>query len=390
MNFNKTPEDAKKRMSQVISSLIQVQPFFAIQALNHEFVPDDKIKTMCTNGYTVRYNPELVNEMRFDHLTGMVAHEILHEVSLHHTRMGNRNIKRWNKACDYALAQVIKETGLSLPPKMLDDPQYYGMSADRIYSLLPEEGEGNKDGDGENENDNDPGGCGGVEAPPASGGSGPPSPADIAQAEQDAIVNAEQAAQAAKGVGYLPGGVRELIDSIKKSDADYIYILREFLENISYNDYSYTHRNRRYEEFYIPSLRSKSLGPIVIYVDSSGSVFKELLNQVLGDAQSILDEMEPECIRVIQVDSKVQSDKVYYPGDNIDKECIGRGGTLFQPAFDHVAEKGYSPIVAIYFTDLMCGDTPKDPGYPVFWLTYGSETNHRITFGEIVKANLRR
>ena len=55
---------------------------------------------------------------------------------------------------------------------------------------------------------------------------------------------------------------------------------------------------------------------------------------------------------------------------------MGGGGTRFQPAFDAIAETGEDPELVIYFTDLESADTPREPAYPVLWLTDLSTTAH--------------
>ena len=75
------------------------------------------------------------------------------------------------------------------------------------------------------------------------------------------------------------------------------------------------------------------------------------------------------------------------PGETFDRiEVLGRGGTRFQPAFDWITASGFAPSVIVYATDLVCCETPEDPGVPVIWLT--PSRGRAISFGTIVEVTL--
>jgi hypothetical protein len=44
-------------------------------------------------------------------------------------------------ACDYAINPLLVEAGLTLPNDVLLDHRFRGMSAERIYNLLEEDGD---------------------------------------------------------------------------------------------------------------------------------------------------------------------------------------------------------------------------------------------------------
>ena len=73
-------------------------------------------------------------------LIGTLAHEVLHPALQHHTRRGDRDRKRWNMACDFAINPLLLDAGLTLPKDVLIDHRFRGMSAERIYNLIEEQG----------------------------------------------------------------------------------------------------------------------------------------------------------------------------------------------------------------------------------------------------------
>ena len=64
---------------------------------------------------------------------GVLLHEGYHVILLHHIRMGNRNHKLWNIACDYAINNYIYDhTDFELPEGGLWDEKYDHMTAEKI------------------------------------------------------------------------------------------------------------------------------------------------------------------------------------------------------------------------------------------------------------------
>src|SRR5208282_5738728 len=138
-------------------------------------VEDRSIRTMQTDGVSIRYNPDFVAGLSRGPLRTVIAHETMHNAALHHTRRGGRDLRRWNIACDYAINPLLVEAGFELPEAMLIDPAYAGMSAEDIYAKLPRDAGEN----GDNQDSDDPGGMGGVSDPPPGGAdSGDPGPSD--------------------------------------------------------------------------------------------------------------------------------------------------------------------------------------------------------------------
>jgi predicted metal-dependent peptidase len=119
-------------------------------------------------------------------------------------------------------------------------------------------------------------------------------------------------------------------------------------------------------------------------LDTSGSISSAELATYVGNLLGLIEETGPEQIAVIQCDSAVRKVDYLGSGETVDRiEVHGRGGTLFQPAFDWIAGSGFDPHIIVYATDLAARDTPTDPGLPVIWLT--PSRGRSVPFGDIVE-----
>ena len=147
--------------------------------------------------------------------------------------------------------------------------------------------------------------------------------------------------------------------------------------------------NRRFIQhgLYLPGWRRSGAGRVAFVLDTSGSISARELAVYTAGVLGILEETGPEQVALIQCDTEVRDVAWLQPGETFDRiEVVGRGGTRFQPAFDWIAASGFGPNVIVYATDLVCCETPEDPGVPVIWLT--PSRGRAIPFGTIVEVTL--
>jgi predicted metal-dependent peptidase len=336
-----------------------------------------------------------------DVLKGCLCHEVLHCALAHHARRGSRDSRRWNIAADYAVNPIIKDK-FSLPDGVLFDPDLAELSAEDIYSKLPadsggDQGQGGSSSDGgsgdegsQGEDDSgggpDPGGCGEVRDLGSEDGAAVPGEADFSQAEADWKVAVVQAAQQARAFGRLPSGVERLVDEVVNPRVDWRAVLRRFMDRAAKSDYSWVPPNRRhvYAGFYLPSCRNSELGPVVVAVDTSGSISNEMLGRVAAELSAIFQDARAE-VHVIYCDAKIQAVEYFPAGDFPSRlNAKGGGGTDFRPVFDWVDGSGVIPSCLIYFSDLE-GEYPEvDPGFPVLWVVDG-KAGKVPPFGEVLE-----
>ncbi len=188
-------------LSKTRATLIMRQPFFGSLALRLKYVSDPSVGTLCTNGTEIRFDPKFMARLTEPERQGVIVHELSHCFMGHIFRRNGRDMRTWNKACDFAVNPMIEQSGFSLPREVKDvagkviftgpclDKKYDGMSAEAIYAVLQQEKQkeqeqkqdedkaGNKSGtgsgDGKEQDDESasPGGGSGSDAPGDNSGS---------------------------------------------------------------------------------------------------------------------------------------------------------------------------------------------------------------------------
>lgn len=369
--------------------LLLDHPWFGSLAMRLRLTADPAIPTFCVDGTEIRYNPQFAVSLSDAELVGVLAHEVLHCALLHPYRRGSRDPREWNEAADYAINGQLITAGLHLPSGVLHDPQYRDMSAEQIYSKRraqkaqqqqqqqqgqqgqgqPQQGQGSGARQGQ-----DPCPTGTVEdapAPESQGqGQGQQPSSNRPMTATDWTIAAEQAHRVARAAGRMPGGVARELKRSRESVQDWRAILRQFISETVPSDYSWTRPNRRYigAGVYLPGTVRENIGELVIGIDTSGSIDAELLATFGAELTAILHESKPERVHVVYCDAAVNHTDEFTPDDaEIKLKPHGGGGTLFQPVFDWVAERGIQPKALIYFTDTYSADTPVEPDYPVLW-----------------------
>jgi predicted metal-dependent peptidase len=121
-----------------------------------------------------------------------------------------------------------------------------------------------------------------------------------------------------------------------------------------------------------PGTVDDGIGHIVVAVDDSGSVDRNMLARFGGECQAILDEGIVDKITLVIADDGVHHCAEYSRGDILDfAEALGRGGTSYTPTFRYVADNVDQDVTGlVYFTDLDCTTFGAEPDYPVLWAAY--------------------
>lgn len=444
------PDKAVRALTRARSALVMEHPFFAALALKLRFKADMQCRDLWTDGRLLGYNPAFAATLPENKLVGALAHEVLHLALGHHVRRKSRDEKLWNRACDYAVNQVLLDSGFTLPSGFAHDPAFAGMSVDDIYarlSLLRDSttslgGKGDQDRPssvagkaGDNDRDDgreseplrDEAGTSGVDAEAdeqekkqgrtrsgkavsnkvsgrtAKGDAtdftgevrdlpGLDGAADTAAqkaAEQEADIALNQAMRRALNMGSFPAGLSRLVKKTSLPGLDWRDLLRRFLEDSADCDYSWTTPNRRYihQNIYLPSRREPRIPHVALAVDSSGSVDEATLDLFCAELSLLLEEWDTT-LTVIFHDTRVQSSLTFGRQDlPLALSPVGGGGTDFRPVCEFIEEQQLRPSCLIWFTDMQCNRFPEEPPYPVMWICT-AELSAPPPFGETV--NLRR
>ena len=299
---------------------------------------------------------------------------------MHIFRREQRHPKKWNVAADYVINyNLVHDCRMVLPDGALIDEQYKGMTTEHVYNLLPEM----EDEDGNSipwdDLPEDFGNSGAVR-------DGVPSNGSSTKEQQKWTIDINQAYEAAKMAGKLPGGLSKVIDEIVKPKVNWKAVLTKFLTSTAKNDYSWVKPNRRFlgQDMYLPSLYSERLESIVVAVDTSGSITDEELQIFASETSAILASMDPEKIEFLQCDTAINQHDTYTRESlPLKVEFKGRGGTDFAPVWEYIEENHLNPKACIYLTDLYPCDWGEQPPYPVLWISTTDVDD--VPFGEVTR-----
>lgn len=375
--------------------LVLQSPFFATLALGMQYKEDNSIKTASCDGSTIRYNSQFIDGLSMDELTTLLAHEVAHPAFLHHLRQGAKEHQIWNRATDYAINPLLKDSGFKLPEDALISSEFTNMSAEDIYTVLQEREQKKQDGNNQQnqpgqqqpgqgqpqpQTGNDPGQWGQVEKP--ANLTTENKEEKEAQAKQKLV----QAMNAAQQAGNLPGAIQKLVQELITPRVNWREVLERFIAEIARNDYTWSKPNPRYlaSGLYLPALENMEVGKVVFAVDTSGSINKDLLDIFVSELREAA-QMFSFPVSVLFCDTRLQGEPVELdPEDNSPLTVPRGGGTDFRPPFIYVNENITDVKALLYFTDGECNSFPAEPEYPTLWAVYGNK-KFKPPFGEVVK-----
>jgi predicted metal-dependent peptidase len=252
------------RLTKARTALLLDHPFFGSLLFRLKMQNDSGIETMATDGRTLFYNEDFVQGLSAAELVGVLAHEVMHPALQHHTRRRDRMPARWNMAADYAVNPLLLDAGLTLPADALLNNRFRNMSAERIYNLLADEGDGGNgqeatngstapvQGHAESIGDSAnpqpgapamPGGFGQVIDGMNPEHPGQPATCDqIREQEHDWQIAVRQAESSARMAGKCPAGVERAIEKAEGSSVNWREALqRAYSETLAHD---YTWRNQ--------------------------------------------------------------------------------------------------------------------------------------------------
>lgn len=355
------------------AGLIVKHPFFAGILLTMDMIQDDTVKTMQTDGESIRYNSQWCAPMSQNEIEFVLAHETLHCVFQHMFTRGTRTPNRWNQAADYIINGLLHAEKLGVMPKGgLHDPQLVARgngTTEGVYDLLPEDSE-----------DKGAGSEGGAMDEVTDAGH---DEASKTQKQQDMRIRLIQAKNAAKICGKMSAGLERLVAELTKPKVDWRSVLRRFFGQRSKEFPSYSRPKRRFlsQDLLLPSLIGEKLGKIAVAIDCSGSVDDQLIKIFGTEVTAIHEDMKPSQLEIIYFDSKVLRTREFGPEERVQLEACGGGGTAFSPIFEYLNACEVLPVACVVLTDLQCNDFGPCPDYPVLFCSTDAEA---APFGEVI------
>lgn len=369
------------RIGIALTRMVTDHPFYACLVMNRDIVRVNNKQATAAAGFPARgytdgrdifINVDQLHDISVAQLSGLIRHEAEHKARLHSFRMGTRNARKWNRACDYIINNGIIADGESLPSGGLADPKFNGMNEEQVYNLLPDE-------------DGDEGGKPGVGGDEGDGDALLPPPCDFDANEAEEVKEqVYRAAAAAKAQGKLPGHVREILDHLAPPKKNWQQELKEFVNAVCELDYSWNRCNRMFltAGVYLPGRQSVDrMGPLGVVLDTSGSVSAEELRQYFGDLKAAVEAVHPLKLIILYVDAGVSKVVEFDEPHGADIEEVaarhGGGGTDMTVGLQWLEDEVPDLEAAIVFTD---GDTPfgHERSFPVLW---GISSNKEAPWG---------
>ena len=393
---------ARDKLAAARVWLMKHKPFFGVLArafrleatldvAGYRLEPDDRL----------RFNPIAVLGARFPAVCARLAHLSMHAALGSFLRRREREPRRWNVACDLAIAPLLEaaDLGVGRAPSLGQDegPSVLpaGASAEAHYTRLlpgvapdplwcdlcdpageevPPAGAFTPQDEGEGE--------GGDEASPNAGASradtepgGAPrftlldaSAHELQWKMRLAAAYEEEVAAGGPTFGELPGWIDELVRATIEPPADWSAVLQQSIHLLHRNDRSYLRPSRRMSalaEFEggwpthvtMPGRRIANAGRLVAVIDTSASLASGSLARFFGAVVATAAAEGIDELRLVQADSAVTRDELVFAAELLFREIeiAGRGGTDFGPTLVMLAEEGRRQglrFTVAYLTDL--------------------------------------
>ena len=390
------------KITKAKAKLMLEHPYFGTVASSLALEQNNDILTFTSDGVKMHYNSEYLDRLSLEEVEFVMANGAMHTVLKHNERLGDRTKWLWQTATDYVVNDVLVKNGLHLPEYAYFEEKFDGLYVEEVYEMLRAEMMDNSDHSIEQETeqitDSDETG---VENLHMQAEYTPDIHARETQEEQNADdkeeefntpeskeeqeeikERLEQIFQKLKRQGNLPKDLELVVPEYFSHKVDWREFLYGYIATHAKTSYTFTPPNMKllYRGIYLPSMSSDLLR-VIVAVDTSGSVDEVLLATFLGEVSSMMQQYPNYEIDLLTADDKVQSHKTFLPGEPLDYDISGGGGTDFRPVFEYIDQQIDYPTLLLYFTD-GDGTFPKDvPMYDVLWVM-PQEVD--VPFGEVV------
>jgi predicted metal-dependent peptidase len=394
------------KIQKAKAKLMLEYPYFGTLASSLKLEKNNEILTFSSDGEVMFYNSEYVDKLDIGDVEFMMANGAMHTVLKHHNRNAGRTLWLWQTATDYVVNNMLVKNGMQAPIYANYEKKFNGMYAEEVYELLRAEmqndNQSSRDQETEQISEVDDVHAQNItmQKEDISSSSSENTEFDLDAKEPEEFSKTpskdelneemkeqfEQVFQKLKRQGNLPKDLNLVIPEYFSHKVDWRELLYGYIASYAKSTYSFVPPNMKYlyRGIYLPSLSSDLL-KIVVAIDTSGSVDEELLKDFLGEINSIMQSYPNYEIDLITADAKVQSHEVFLPGQSLNYELSGGGGTDFRPVFEFIDQQINYPTILLYFTDGM-GTFPKqEPSYDVTWIM---PQEKEVPFGEVITIDI--
>lgn len=360
----------QEKISRAKAKLLVDYPFFGTLASRLELVLNDDIQAFKNDGITLEYNSDFMQDISSKELEFVLANGAMHASMAYENRQGNRSNWLWQLSCEYAINDILVQSGLERPYQAHYSERFVNLYTEEIYGELKadiiRDAEELPENDGtDSKHDNETS----LEQ-------------ETQEETQEQILNEElfkEFSQSILAKEEKTTATYELLKRFFKLDVESKYDwrdeLRDAIDTYARDDYTQMPPNKKFlsQGIYLPSSTSETFN-LVIAIDSSGSIDDELLNEFLSEINSLMLSIPKYKIDILVSDYKIRSHKVFYSGESLEVEIDGGGVTDFRPVFEFIDENLFDTKLLVYFTDLD-GIFPEEmPYYEVKWISNYSKT----------------
>ncbi len=371
------------------------QPFLGALLLKLDMRPDERCRSIATDGTAIRYHPKFFAECSAAEIQFHLIHQVLHCALGHLWRRGHRLYLAWDLACDYAVNQLLLDEGFKLVTGAAVDERFRGLSAEEIYPML-------RLGEGRDALDDH------QWESPYRFSAGLPSLTQLGAKTLNAEVNIDESFSAKKNnssdieenwqsdvtqllqrtrsKGRLSASLQRALDAAIQPALPWQALLARFFASHARDDYSFHRISRRDGDALLPSLHSQQTN-LVVAIDTSGSISAEEMGEFLAEIDALKSQVRAQItLLACDVALHVECPWFFAVTDSIGppERWLGGGGTRFTPVFTWIDAHGAPPDALIYFTDAMGEFPTHEPAYPVLWLVKG---RGKVPWGTRVQLN---
>ena len=372
--------------------------------LQREFTLNEEI-TMKVEGTKLIINPNWFCSLSKTDQQWNFRHTAWHIIGFDEVRVGDREEKEWNTACDLWINNMLtddKGFDIPRPADAAYDPMFRNWEKEDIYQYLLQ----NQDKQEEMDQDSMAGDCGGGQQPESDGdgegqdngngddnqdGNQPSQGQSREQLEQDIQNMIAQAAIQAKQAGnQVPSSVEQYLDELYNPKLPWNKLLMKYMTSYNTYDYSYTRIHKKFfpHGIIMPSMYSEGLGPVITANDQSGSVSDKEYEIYLGAIKAIHDDFNPEYIRCLGFTTDVNNDTTIAQDDDFNKlKFRASGGTDIPCVFDYIKANNIKPEVLIIFSDMESRIPTEKPPYDVIWISVGNP-HFKAPFGRTIHVEI--
>lgn len=359
-------------------------------------------RTGYTDGRNIYYYRSFVKKLEPEEVVFLTAHEVMHIIKDHLSRVDKRDPVYWNMACDYVINAILSEhnIGKVIKSALLDKKKYGSdKTADEVYELLMKNNEQKSvtldihlDLSGENKSSDGSGGGTTIKVKVHGGKELTKEELDrIKQELKEKIVSIynQEKDNPLSQPGIKALGLDRLVDEISNPKINWRNLLREFITSYMPHDTGYHVLSRKsfFSDFMFPGIINNEKVEVWVAIDTSGSITKEQLVDVRTELKNIVDTFDSFEMNILCFDVdvyNVQKFDEFDPDGVLKYNVKGGGGTSLTEVFNYFKENNISPKKLVVFTDGYI-DGWGDPNYcdTIFIISKGG--NKDVPYGVAVE-----